>query len=304
MAVDNSLKENFCNKTPKNLCKICQNRSSEVIETIHFKNIRAAAPNPAGEGEGGSQRPPDSQLDFWYVSTLTRWLPYDGYIRHQSDHLSGRMTDISAMGEWQVVGVGGTRPLGKGSRGTIFVWSSKLSLLFPELCPFRRVFFFFFCFPHFWKIWRQKFKLWGFWFRRWLGELFENSAPSPGIFLLTPTTTIIKGEVRTINDRNICERRSCMKNNGKSPTFKFVSGEERCPTEVQRVSRGWRLPGATHSSADLTWIRKWLEIQAPELPELESVELELGCCCSDLDKQVSDEIRWTRKRQLEIPFRL
>ena len=66
----------------------------------------------------------------------------------------------------------------------------------------------------------------------------------------------LKGEVRTINDRNICERRSCMKNNGKSPTFKFVSGEERRPSEVQRVSRNWRLPGATHSSADLTWIRK------------------------------------------------
>ena len=65
-----------------------------------------------------------------------------------------------------------------------------------------------------------------------------------------------KEDVRTINDRNICERRSCMKNNGKSPTFKFVSGEERRPSEVRRVSRGWRLPGATHSSADLTWIRK------------------------------------------------
>ena len=62
----------------------------------------------------------------------------------------------------------------------------------------------------------------------------------------------LKGEVRTINDRNICERRSCMKNNGKSPTFKFVSGEERRPSEVQPVSRGWRLPGATHSSADLS----------------------------------------------------
>ena len=78
--------------------------------------------------------------------------------------------------------------------------------------------------------------------------------------------------------------------NGKSPTFKFVSGEERRPSEVHRVSWGWRLPGATHSSADPTWIRKWLEIQAAELPELESVELELGSCCSDLDKQLSDEI--------------
>ena len=114
----------------------------------------------------------------------------------------------------------------------------------------------------------------------------------------------VKGEVCTINDRNICERRSCMKNNGKSPTFKFVSGEERRPSEVQRVSRGWRLPGATHSSADLTWIRKRLEIQAPELSELERVELELGSCCSDLDKQVSDEICRTRKRHFEIPFRL
>ena len=118
------------------------------------------------------------------------------------------------------------------------------------------------------------------------------------------TRLSVKGEVRTINDRNICERRSCMKNNGKSPTFKFVSGEERRPSEVRRVSRDWRLPGATHSSADLTWIRKWLEIQAPELSELESVELELGSCCSDLDKQVSDEICRTRKRQFEIPFRL
>ena len=46
----------------------------------------------------------------------------------------------------------------------------------------------FFCFPRFCKIWRQIFNLWGFWFRRCLGGLFENSAPSPGIFLRTPTT--------------------------------------------------------------------------------------------------------------------
>ena len=84
----------------------------------------------------------------------------------------------------------------------------------------------------------------------------------------------------------------------------MVSGQERRPSEVQGVSRGWRLPGAMHSSADPTWIRKWLEIQAPELSEVESVELELGSCCSDLDKQVSDEMCRTRKRQFEIPFRL
>ena len=41
-----------------------------------------------------------------------------------------------------------------------------------------------FCFPRFWKIWRQTFKFWGFWFRRCLGGLFENSAPSPGIFCI------------------------------------------------------------------------------------------------------------------------
>ena len=128
---------------------------------------------------------------------------------------------------------------------------------------------------------------------------------SPSMFFCGSLSLfLLKGEVRTINDRNICERSSCMKNNGKSPTFIFVSGEEKRPSEVQRVSRGWRLPGATHSSADPTWIRKWLEIQAAELPELESVELELGSCCSDLDKQVSDEICRTRKRQFEIPFRL
>ena len=132
-------------------------------------------------------------------------------------------------------------------------------------------------------------------------HLEQLHAQSPFLF---PIVLGIKGEVRTINDRNICERRSCMKNNGRSPTFKFVSGEEKRPSEVQRVSWGWRLPGATHSSADLTWIRKWLEIQAPELSELEIVDLELGCCCSDLNKQVSDEICRTRKRQFEIQFRL
>ena len=114
----------------------------------------------------------------------------------------------------------------------------------------------------------------------------------------------LEGEVRTINDRNICERRSCMKNNGKRPAFKFVSLEERRPSEVLRDYRGWRLPCATHSSADLTKIRKWLEIQAPELSELESVECELVSCRSDLDKQVSDEICRTQKRQFEIQFRL
>ena len=74
---------------------------------------------------------------------------------------------------------------GRGSQGTIFVRSSKLSLFFPELWSFRRLF----CFPRFCKIWRQTFEPWGFWFQRCLGALFENCAQSLGIFLRTPTTT-------------------------------------------------------------------------------------------------------------------
>ena len=63
----------------------------------------------------------------------------------------------------------------------------------------------------------------------------------------------VKGEVRTINDRNICERRSCMKNNGKSPTFIFLgrrdaarrkfreslgAGASLAPRTRQRISLG------------------------------------------------------------------
>ena len=42
-----SLAEYFCNKTPKKFSKICQNRSSEVKETINFKIFRGlTAPPP------------------------------------------------------------------------------------------------------------------------------------------------------------------------------------------------------------------------------------------------------------------
>ena len=41
----------------------------------------------------------------------------------------------------------------------------------------------FFCFPRFWKIWRQMFKLWGFWVGRCFGALFENSSSVTGNFL-------------------------------------------------------------------------------------------------------------------------
>ena len=52
-----SFSENFCNKTPKKFSKICQNRSSEVKETINLKKFRGAAPNPAG-GLTAPPRPP------------------------------------------------------------------------------------------------------------------------------------------------------------------------------------------------------------------------------------------------------
>ena len=63
---------------------------------------------------------------------------------HQNDHLSGRITDISVM--WRTSCKRGrdsaTREcFRRGFWGTIFVRSSKLSLFFPELCSFRRVFF-------------------------------------------------------------------------------------------------------------------------------------------------------------------
>ena len=61
-----------------------------------------------------------------------------------------------------------------------------ISFLSRVMFIFRRVFF---CFPRFCKIWRQTFELWGIWFRRCLGALFETCAPSLGIFLRTPTTT-------------------------------------------------------------------------------------------------------------------
>ena len=55
---------NFCNKTHKKFSKICQNRFSEVKETINFKNLRGAAPNPAGGLTAPPPPPPDPQLDF------------------------------------------------------------------------------------------------------------------------------------------------------------------------------------------------------------------------------------------------
>ena len=59
----------------------------------------------------------------------SQW-PYDGYTRHGRMTSCGRGSD-SATPEC----------FGRGSQGTIFVRSPKLSLFFSELCAFRRVFF-------------------------------------------------------------------------------------------------------------------------------------------------------------------
>ena len=65
--------------------------------------------------------------------SLTCWVPCDGYICHQNDHLIGRMTDISIMGKWQVAGVGGTRPLrnvlGKALKGRFSLEARYVSFL-------------------------------------------------------------------------------------------------------------------------------------------------------------------------------
>ena len=71
---------------------------------------------------------------IWRIYPSSKWSsqwPYDGYIRHGWMRSCGR-------------GRGSATPecFGRGSEGTIFVRSSKLSLFFPELCSFRRVFLF------------------------------------------------------------------------------------------------------------------------------------------------------------------
>ena len=69
---------------------------------------------------------------IWRIYPSSKWSsqwPYDGYIRHGWLTGSRRGRD-SATPEC----------FGRGSQGTIFVRSSKISLFFPELCSFRRVF--------------------------------------------------------------------------------------------------------------------------------------------------------------------
>ena len=114
----------------------------------------------------------------WRIYPSSKWSsqwPYDGYIRHGWTTSCGRGWDLATL-----------ECFWRGYRGTIFVRSSKLSLFFPELCPFRRVF----SFPRAFERFGAKcsssgaFSLDDVW-----GLFFENFAPSPGIFLRTLTTT-------------------------------------------------------------------------------------------------------------------
>ena len=108
----------------------------------------------------------------WRIYPSSKWSsqwPYDGYIRRGWTTSCGRGRD-SATREC----------FGRGSRGTIFRSKLESISFLSRVMSVSKSFFF--CFPRFRKIWRETFKLWGFWFRRCLGGLFENSAPSPGIF--------------------------------------------------------------------------------------------------------------------------
>ena len=126
---------------------------------------------------------------FCVDGILTRWVPYDGYIRHQNDHLSGRMTDISVMGEWQVAGVGGTRPLrnvlGEALEGRFSFEARNNLFSFQSYVRFEE----FFLFPALLKDLAPNVQALELLVSMRHGGLFDNSAPSGLFFLRTPTTT-------------------------------------------------------------------------------------------------------------------
>ena len=106
---------------------------------------------------------------IWWIYPSSKWSsqwPYDGYIRHGWMRSCGRGRDSAS-----------PECFGRGSQGTIFVRSSKISLFFPELFLFRRVL----CFPRFCKIWRQTFEPGAFGFDDVL-ELFLKTAPGHWAF--------------------------------------------------------------------------------------------------------------------------
>ena len=69
---------------------------------------------------------------------------------------------------------------------------------------------------------------------------------------------LIKGEVRTINDRNMCERRSCMKNNGKKSHFQICLWRGEMPVgssaSLSGLAPPWRhtLVSGSHFDPEMT----------------------------------------------------
>ena len=108
----------------------------------------------------------------------------DGYRENDGYRVPAayRVQHISAMGERQVVGVGGTRPLrnvlGEALKGRFSFEARNHLFSFPSYVHFEE----FFVSHAFAKFERQTFEPWDFLFRRCLGDLFENCAPSLGIF--------------------------------------------------------------------------------------------------------------------------
>ena len=100
-------------------------------EMRFFSSPKTTSVGRLFEGETQALNPLSA---IWRIYPSSKWSsqwPYDGYIRH------GWMTSCG-----RGRGSATSECFGRGSQGTIFVRSSKLSLFFPELCSFRRVFLF------------------------------------------------------------------------------------------------------------------------------------------------------------------
>ena len=115
---------------------------------------------------------------IWWIYPSSKWSsqwPYDGYIRHGWMTSCGRGRDLATR-----------ESLGRGSWGTIFVRSSKLSLFFPEIWPFRRVFLF----PALLKDLAPNVQALGLLVSTMSWRSFWKLRSVTGHFLRTPTTTM------------------------------------------------------------------------------------------------------------------
>ena len=148
------------------------NRKSQIaLFELHDVLARSTAPVRVPHLVGG-----------WYnVKPLSAISSYGRYIRRQNDHLSGRMTDISVMGEWQVVCVGGTRPLknvlGEALKGRFSFEARNYLSSFQSFVHFEE-----FLVSHAFVRFGAKHSSSGAFGFDDVLELFLNSAPSLGVF--------------------------------------------------------------------------------------------------------------------------